>query len=112
MSKETLEQKVERLEKELKAFRSETTIAQSYIALKQYVDENNKLLSTIKITKINVQDKDDKLVERSAKFSSEILNYIKRLAELEKMVTIEVINEEKKTFGSILEEALTNDEKK
>lgn len=112
MIQETLEQKVDRLERELKAYRSETTIAQSYIALKQYIDENNKLLATIKITKINIQDKDDKLVERSAKFSSEVLNYIKRLSELEKMVTIEVINEEKKTFGSILEEALTNDAKK
>lgn len=112
MKKETLEEKVERLEKELEAYRSDKTIAQSYIALKQYIDENNKLLATIKITKINIQDKDDKLVERSAKFSSEVLNYIKRLAELEKMTTIELIEEEKKTFGSILEEALTKDEKK
>ncbi|MGV8130704.1 MAG: hypothetical protein ACP5N7_01215 [Candidatus Pacearchaeota archaeon] len=110
MKKETLEEKVERLEKELKAYRSETTIAQSYLALKRYVDENNILLGTIEITVNKMTDKDDKLFERSNKYSNEIISHIKHLRELEKMVTVELIEQEKKEYGSILEEALTKGE--
>lgn len=109
--KEDLVRENERLRKELEAYRSNKTVAQSYLALKRYIDESNKLLVSIEMTKMNMKDKDDKLSERANKYSSDILNHIKRLQELEKMATIELIEKEQKEFGSILEEAMNAKEK-
>lgn len=106
-----LKEEIERLKKELEAYRSDKTVARSYLALKQYIDENNKLLVAMNMTETNMKDKDDKLAERANKYSSEILNHIKRLQELEKIATAELIEKEKKEYGSILEEAM-NAEKK
>jgi len=101
-----MEEELNKLRAEIDALRSNKTVAQSYLALKKYIDENNRLMVSMNMTTLNMKDKDDKLAERANKYSTDILNHIKRLQELERMATIELIQEEEKTYGGSLEEAL------
>ena len=107
--KETLEQENARLKKELALYDSKTTEVNSYLALRRYIDENNKLLMKLDIVSINKKDRDDKLAERAMKYSLEVADYLKSLKELKKDLSDTVILEAEKTYGNMLEEALEDD---
>ena len=101
-----VEKYVDYLEKRLAGYDSEHTMAKSYLALKHFVESNCKVLQDMQLTEFNMQDKDDKIAERTLKFAKEILSYNEDLESLEKKVSPKTLSEEQKKTGNPLEEAL------
>lgn len=101
---------VDYLEQCLKNYTSEKTIALSYLALKNFVDENNKILSTTKLNKSAISDKDDKYIERMLKFAKEVKEYNENLEQMEKKIKPHVMEDAKKISSSVYEDALRNGE--
>lgn len=103
-----LQQENEILKKKLAAFSVDTIKVRSFIALRRYVDEHNKLLMKLKVVVVDKRDRDDALSERARKFADEQSEYIKQLEVYERSITSEVLVAEEKQYGSLLEEELDN----
>ena len=114
--KETLEQKVIRLEKELEAYKAETTYVQSYLSVKKVIDDINAsikgvdLVWAVKIGKAkdgeeDTSDEDAVKIERVVKIVENIGNLNDILEKLEKKISPEKLSEIKES-GSTLEKAL------
>lgn len=111
---ELIKKYVDKLEKDLKAYRSSKTIAKSYLALKNYIEINTELLITLNLNKQNLKDKDDKSIDRIQKFAKEVGEYNNALIEMEKKIAPEDIEDAKKEYGgeyeAMLDEILKNNQ--
>lgn len=94
------------LEDQLDNFKAESTRVESYLGLKKIVDDINKALkgATINLTKIS--DKDDKYMERVLKFADKVDEYNDKLDAMEKKINPDKLEDAKKNYGNVLEEAL------
>lgn len=104
------------LEGMLKKYQSNRTLVNSYLSLKQMVDDINSVLrdgleypdGTKKplISHDTLSSKDDKLMDRLFKFVDNLSKYNKDLKEMETDIIPELIKD-KDNFGSDLEKALS-----
>lgn len=97
------------LERQLDNFKSDKTIAKSYIANKKFLDGVNAVVYACDIDITTIMDKDDKVIDRASKFVDNLISYNEKLQKLEGMVNPKVITDadaEIRESGSILEEAL------
>lgn len=77
------EQYIDYLEKQLYFFKSDQVITDSYLALKKFISENNKVISKAVLTHEEMSDKDEKFVDRAMKYTDKLNDYVKSLIELE-----------------------------
>jgi len=77
------EQYVDYLEKLLYNYRSDQVVTNSYIALKNFIYENNKVISKAVLTEETMNDKDEKFIDRATKYTDKLSDYVKSLLELE-----------------------------
>lgn len=104
---------VEFIEKQLLNFQAETTIAESYIATKKFIDRVNRVVFNVEIDEKTITNKDDKVIDRASKFVDNILDYNDKLKKLEAMVNpkaIEDAKSEMRESGGFLEEAIRKSE--
>lgn len=97
---------VDELERQLSNFKSEKPIVKSYLTLKRYIEENNKMVDNIDFELSKLSDKDDKTIDRAIKYIDEIMSYNDKLQKMEKMVNPVVLEAETQEAGGILEQAL------
>lgn len=106
MNQKELINRITELELELEYYRSEKTAARSYLALKRFVDENNRVLMDLNLNATKISDKDDKYVERMLKFAKELKDYVSDLEAMEKKIKPETMEKVKQESSSIYEDAM------
>lgn len=102
---------VEDLERQLKNFQAETTIAKSYVASKRFIDGINQVVYAVQMDIRSISNKDDKVIDRASKFMDNILEYNEKLKKLEAMVNpklIENASDEMIDSPGLLEEFVKN----
>lgn len=113
---------VEYLEKQLDGYKSDRSVAKSYLAIKKFVDEMNELIiegdfqgDSDDVILESDQEKQntkkrksltDKLIERGFRYIDSIDEYNEKMEIMEKRVNPEIIKEVKKEAGSVLEDVL------
>ncbi len=91
---------VEYLEDKLKKFSASTTKVKSYIALKNFIDQNSEALGKVAINSDTISDKEDRLVDRAMKFFKELKDYNSNLDAMREMISPEDIAVEAKLLKS------------
>lgn len=86
---------VEYLEDKLSEFSSTSVEVDSYLALRNFVYQGNKLLSELSFDGTELKDKDDKAIERGLKFADKVLDYNQSLSELYEKVGEKKVEEAK-----------------
>lgn len=99
-----LKDEIQRLNDELSAYKSDTSICRMYLGIKKQIDIISSLLSTTDIKKEDLSSKDDKMFERYFKFIEKSKEISETFIYLEKLVLPKLV--EKQQHGGILEEAL------
>ena len=77
---------IEHIEGKLSEFSSLTTKVKSYEALRNFIDQGNRLLRGCNFDGDELNDKEDKAVERGLKFADKMLVYNSNLDELYEMI--------------------------
>ena len=95
---------IESLEEKLELFTSGSTIALFYIGLKKQVVDVSELFITFKMTKEDLNNKDDKFVDRYFKYLEKSKVLVENLVYVEKMVAPDKIIEAKIRADAFLEQ--------
>ena len=85
---------VEYLERKLEALNSEDAEVDSYLALKNFIKQGNKIMRNANFDGDELSDKEDKALERGLKFADKVLEYNDDLKELEEKTGKEKIKKE------------------
>ena len=106
-----IEKYIDYLEDKLKGFEIGGIEADSYLSLKHFIGQGNKLLKAVNFDGTELGDKDDKAVERGLKFSDKILDHNAALRDLYEKVGGKKIEEleskeDKKEVASSYEAAM------
>jgi uncharacterized coiled-coil DUF342 family protein len=99
-----LKDEIQRLNDELLAYKSDTSICRMYLGIKKQIDAISILLSETDINADDLNSKDDKMFERYFKFIEKSKEISETFIYLEKLVLPKLV--EKQQHGGILEEAL------
>lgn len=99
-----LKDEIQRLNDELSAYKSDTSICRMYLGIKKQIDAISILLSETDIKAVDLDSKDDKKFERYFKFIEKSKEISETFIYLEKLVLPKLV--EKQQHGGILEEAL------
>lgn len=102
---------VEYLEKKCEMLNNDTALVDSYLALKNFVIENNKVIKVTKLSEESLKGKDEKYVDRVMKYTDKLGDYIDTLYNFEMKIDekcIPVNDKKEKQGASVYEQALMN----
>lgn len=87
---------IDYLERKLELFSNNSTRVKSFKALTKFVEENNKVIEGVVLSKEQVSDKDDKFIDRVMKFTDKLPDYIEALDKMAEKIDDEAKAEEEK----------------
>ncbi len=99
-----LKDEIQRLNDELSAYKSDTSLCKMYLGIKKQIDAISTVLNETDIQTHALAAKDDRMFERYFKFIEKSKEISETFIYLEKLVLPKLV--EKQQHGGILEEAL------
>lgn len=97
---------VEYLENQVKNYSSETPIAKLYIATLRQIVNITETFNEMKINKVGMSDKDDKMFDRYFKIQDNVLRMVKDLKEFDTIINPKLVEDLKQEVGSDYEKRL------
>lgn len=94
------------LERRLKQYDTQKTLASFYLGIKSQMDQISVLMQSVKIDENMLRDKDDRFTDRITKFQEKAKNLAETLVYLREKIDPEVIRQVEQEDGSIYEELI------
>jgi len=95
------------LEEKLRALSVDNIQINSYKSLRNFVENNNKVLTEAHFTKQDLSDKEDKFIERAFKYADKVLDYNEALDKMYDKIGDKWIDEdEEQESATAYEEAI------